>query len=324
MVAMGMGGPRKRAARLLAPFIVVIASPALAQDCPPGATQVGQERVGNKIRVFCKCSSSHGVRGQQCVLKFPEVDPASTISPKHVAFIKEELATLAARRDRLRRQLENIDKLRAQQDQYLREMGELRQQLIFDSAGHILRIAGTPELLAGIKGLSAADAETVARTTATLRAAFDAVANAQAGPDRERAREKAISASATAASQLAAMALPAPYGQPLSRAIATSGEIAKAATANRDPGKPLLTRVATRLDDLAAVYGTIDRRVGAMRAGVHTVGSAIVLWNIRHDRESIVEALVSSQRAKLAASQRLAATEGMIAFYETELKKVGQ
>jgi hypothetical protein len=69
-----------------------------------------------------------------------------------------------------------------------------------------------------------------------------------------------------------------------------------------------IQRALTALDGMAEITAALPP-VGVMRSGVNAAGNAIVYWHIQNDKESIVEALVSSQRAKLAYDDRLAATD---------------
>jgi hypothetical protein len=124
---------------------------------------------------------------------------------------------------------------------------------------------------------------------------------------------------------LAKLAAPTKEKEALSKVIEASFEAIKASNANQSAGeKPLVERMATALDGIAAIAGAVYAPLGAARSSVHATGGAIVLWKIQQDKESLVNALVSVQRARLAADQRVAATKEMIRFYEIELKKAGK
>jgi hypothetical protein len=158
-----------------------------------------------------------------------------------------------------------------------------------------------------------------------FKGAVDAVALAQAGQDRQRAREKALDAHGALLGQLAKMIGPAKEKEALSKLIEASFEAVKAMDANQKAdGAQLGERVAKALDSVAAIAGIAYAPLGAARSAVHATGAGIVLWRIEHDKQSLVDALVSSQRAKLAAQQRLVTTNELIKFYEIETKKAGK
>lgn len=294
-------------------------------DCPPGSTQVGVERNGDEEVTLCKCLKGYVGRGNQCVPKAPVVDPAFFVSRDHSEFVANELKTLRSRQERLEKQLKDLDKLSEEQNEYLQQMGELREQVVYDAIGDLLGVVSTTELLTKIPGVSLQAADDFADVAKVFRASVEVLASAQAGPDRERARDKAIDAHGTSLSQLAKLAAPTKEKEALSKFIEASFEAIKASNANQKAAdKPLTERVATALDGLAAIAGAVYAPLGAARSSVHATGGAIVLWKIQQDKESLVNALVSVQRARLAADQRLAATREMIKFYEIELQKAGK
>ncbi len=307
-----------------AALVVFLSSPVFA-DCPPGAQQLRVERVGDEERTLCKCLPGYVQRQGQCILKLPTVDPAFFVSAEQSALINGELVRLRARRDRLEKQLSDLEKLREEQDGYLQQMGEMREQMVYDCVGDLLAVVSTTELLTRIPGMSVQAAQEIAGATKLFKSAVDAVASAQAGPDRQRAREKALDAHASLLSQIAKTAGPAKEKEALSKFIEASFEVVKAMDAKRQvDGKPVAERVAKALDGIAAVAGVVYAPLGAARSAVHATGAGIVLWRIEHDKQSLVDALVSSQRAKLAAQQRLVTTNELIKFYEIETKKAGQ
>lgn len=304
-------------------FLLFLAAPALG-GCPPGSTEVSVNRVGDQKLTKCKCLPGYVARQNQCVPQPPTVDPAFFVTPAHLAFIKGELQTLRSRQERLEKQLADLAKLRDQQDSYLQQMGEMREQLVYDCVGDILSVVSTTELLTKIPGISVHAAEEFAGATKVFKSAIDAVASAQAGQDRDRAREKALSAHGTLLGQLANMVVPEKEREALSKLIEASFEVVKAMDANQKAdGQSVAVRVATALDGIVAVAGVAYAPLGAARSAVQATGAGIVLWKIQDDKQSLVDALVSSQRAKLAADQRLVATRESIKFYEIELRKAG-
>jgi len=313
-------------AGVAASFVVVLLLCGSAfGDCPPGSAQVGLERNGDEEITLCKCLPGFVARGNQCVPKLPVADPAFFVSREHSEFIAKELKTLRSRQERLEKQLKGLDKLREEQNEYLQQMGELREQVVYDAVGDLLGVVSTTELLTKIPRVSLQTADDVADVAKAFKASVEALASMQAGPDRERARDKAIEAHQTSLSQLAKLAAPIKEKEALSKVIDASFEAIKASNANQKAAdKPLVERVATALDGLAAIAGTVYAPLGAARSSVHATGGAIVLWKIQQDKESLVNALVSVQRARLAADQRLAATREMIKFYEIELQKAGK
>jgi hypothetical protein len=309
----------------VAVLMCICAQPLSAAPCPPGSEQISIDKTGDTVRTTCKCLPDYEVHDKQCVLKLPEVDPAFFVSDSHVQLLHTELAQFRARKARLRKQIDDLNALRDRQDDYLREMAEMRQQLVFDGVSDLLQVAGTPEFLGQIPNLSATDAEAITRSTALMKAAVDTVSHLQAGADRERAREKAADAAGKALGLLANILAPPRYKEALEKLIETSAEMLKTVDAIQSAAAaPTQERVAKALDGIAGMVGAVSAPIGAARAGVDAFGTAVTIYHIENDKQSIIEALVSSQRAKLAADQRLAATDQMIAFYEVELQKSGR
>ncbi len=308
---------------LISLFLVLLSVPVMGQ-CPPGAEQVGVERVGDEIRRSCKCLPGYVQRQGHCIPKPPTVDPSFFVSAEHAAFLSSELLRLRGRSARLEKQLADLEKLRDQQDGYLQQMGEMREQLVYDCVSDVLAVVSTTELLTKIPGISVQSAEGIAAAGKLFKSAVDAVASAQAGQDRQRAREKALDAHAGLLSQIAKTVGSQKEKEALSKFVEASFEVLKAVDANQKADAQLVERVAKAMDSVAAVAGAVYAPLGAARSGVHAVGAGIVLWRIEHDKQSIVDALVSSQRARLAAQQRLVATNELINFYEIESKKAGK
>jgi hypothetical protein len=308
-------------------FFALLSLPLRAEDCPPGAKFLRSERIGDEERTYCQCQDGHVARAGQCILKLPVVDPSFFATPSHTAFIESELARLRARKERLEKQIQQLNELREREDRYLQEMGEMREQLVYDAVGDLIAVVTTQEFLARVPGLSPQGAQEFSTSMRALRAAVDGVAYAQAGPDRERARQKALNVAATSLGLIANI-LPAASQEDreaLAAAIRISVESVRAvAPSEKKDSAPVQEQVRKGLDRLAGIAGAAYRPVGAARAAVNAVGAGIVIWNIQVDKESIVDALVSSQRAKLAADHRLATTQEMIGFYEIELKKTGK
>ncbi len=306
-------------------ILLACLSSTVLGDCPPGSKPVRVERVGDEEHTYCKCAEGYVAREGQCVLKMPTVDPAFFVSSDHAAFISDELQRLRERKGRLEKQLNNLNQLREEQDGYLQQMGEMRQQLIYDCVGDVLAVISTGELLARIPGLSLKSAEALSRTLKAFKVAVDSMAAAESGPDKQRAFEKTMDTRATTLSVIASMAAPAKEKEALSKFVESSYEVIKATQPDQyKEDKPLVERVAKALDGVAAITGALYWPLGVARSSVHATGAGIVLWRIQHDKESLVETLVSSQRAKLAADQRLAATNERIKFYEIEMKKSGK
>ncbi len=292
-----------------------------AEGCPPGYKLDHLERTETEVRTYCVCQPDHELQGRQCVFKLPAVP--SMISPVQEAQLKMEIAKLSARKKRLEQQLEFLNKLRSQQDQYLQEMGELREQVLYDSVGDLLGLASTEALLAKIPGLRPGDVLELSSGLRLLKTEVDAVASAAAGADRERARQKALGSAGTL---MAVVARVLPMGsdedrRAFSAVISASTEILKVPDPDLKNTTITWPRVAAALDSFAAIVGAVVPEVGGPRRIVHAAGDAIVVWRIQTDKESIQEALVSSQRAKLAAEQRLADTEASLQFYQLELRK---
>ena len=300
------------------------APPVRAADCGPGAQKIGVQHQGDKVVTTCKCAPTHAGFNRQCVLKLPSVGPSFFVSDEHTAFVRSELEQLRAREARLTAQLGSLNALRSKQDAYLQEMGELRQQLVFDTVSDVLKVVGTKKFLEQIPNLPAADIALIGQHTAAMKAAIDAVAAAQAGPNRARAFAKVTDATAGALAVINRLAIPAEQREKLSTSISILAQTVKAVDANRRAAdEPTRQRVAKALDSLAGIAGAAVPVVGAAKSAVNAAGNLYVIYRINGDKESIVEALVSAQRAKLACDQRLAATQRQIAFYEIEMKKAG-
>lgn len=301
------------------------AAPARAAEppaCPPGTTEVGIETVGEVKHRLCRCADGHFARDNQCVPRMPGLDPAVLVSDQHVAFVLRELDRLKSRRTRLEGQLDKIYQLRGSQDRYLQEMGMMREQLAYDCLGDVLSIVGATDVLQRI-GLSAADVETASTAIAMVRTALEGVAASRSGPDRDRATDKVVDATSRSISMIARISRPPEASEAISKMIEATAEAAKAKWANdREFNAPSKARILTALDGIARVIGTASPMVGTLRTGISIMGNSYVLLHIQNDKQSIQEALVSSQRAKLAADQRLATTKEMIRFYETEMNRV--
>lgn len=283
------------------------------------------ERTAEEVRTYCKCLPDHVGRNGQCVPKLPAVEPAFFTSPEHAVFIQEELTRLRSRQERLEKQLENLESLSEKEDAYLQEMGEMREQVLYDGVGDLLSVVSTKEFLGVVPKLSAGNAEDLGKAAKLMKSAVDSLAAAQSGKDRERQREKSVDAAGTSLALLARVAAPPARKEALSKLIEVSAETLKFSAAWKSgEGSLSIELVAKTLDNLAAIAGAVYEPLGAARASVQATGAGIVIWHIQTDKQAIVEALVSAQRAKLAADQRLAATREMIRFYETELKKTGR
>jgi hypothetical protein len=318
--------PRRMKAALFGSvaLLLILTSPVFG-DCPPGSTQSRVERVGDEERTYCKCLPGYVNRQGQCVLKPPTVDPEFFVSPEHLQFVEGELQTLRARQARLENQLGKLDQLRAEQDGYLQEMGEMREQLVYDAIGDTLGVISTTQLLTKVPGLALQQADEIAKAAKVFKAAVEALAHAQSGPDRDRARKKALDAHSTSISLLAKIALPENQKEAISTLVKVSFEVVKAVDANNQTdSKPLGERVRTTMDGIMGVAGAVYAPLGATRSLINATGAGIVLWKIKQDKESLVDALVSIQRARLAADQRLATTRESIKFYELELQKAGK
>lgn len=296
-----------------------------AADCPPGAAWAGERRSGDQVITSCKCSPDHKKSSQQCVLKMPVISPGLFVDPLHVWFIERELAELRQRQTRLQKQMDKLNALKSKQNEYLQQMGEMRQQVIFDGVSSALKVVSSQEFVRHLSGISPGDAEMLVRSTTALKAAIDAVAQTQAGPDRERARAKAVEAAASALTVVGRLALPPAQREALSQVIDVSGETVKTASSVQlTAGEALGKRVSKAFEGAAGILGAAVPAIGVPVAVFETAAAGFVVYRINSDKEAIVNALVSAQRAKLACDQRLAATQDQIAFYEIELKKAGR
>jgi len=305
-------------------FLFLPAVPARADDCPPGSVRIHVERTEDEERIACKCQPGYVARQRQCVPLLPTLS-GSFISPDQIALIQRELNAARSRQERLSREIAKLDRLRQDEDDYLQEIGEIREQLLYDSVSDILSVVSNDELLSHVRLRSVQDAERLAQAAKALKASVDAVAAAQSGEERARRREKAYAAAGGALSVVAALSVPESEREALATAIEVSAEVMKAVDpARHENAARLRDRVARALDDLAGIAGAAYKPLAVGRSAVNLAGSAVVGWQLRTDKDAIVEALVSGQRAKLAADQRLAATESLIAFYETELRRAGK
>lgn len=309
----------------VAVLLLFFSKPLYSDDCPPGSVAVRVERSGDEERTYCKCQPGYVARHGQCVLSMPVVDPAAFVSPEQVAFLELEMDRLTARKARLSREMDKLNLLRENEDGYLQELGEMREQLVYDSVSDMLSIVSAGEFLSRVPNLKPQEAARLGQALKLMKADVDAVAAALAGKNRDRARDKATTAVGGVLSLVAQLSLPESEKEAFSTAIKVSAETLKAVDPNRKPDTgPLRDRVAAAMDRFAGVLGVDYQPVGLARAAVHAGGSAIVIWHIQTDKEAIQDALVSSQRAKLAVDQRLAATEELMNFYQMELKKAGK
>lgn len=298
--------------------------PAGAAECPPGRVVQKVVQSEDAIQTFCKCDVGYIPRGRVCIRKLPEVDPAFFVSVEHASFVRAELERLRAKRARIAAQLAKLEQLRSDQDRYLEEMGRMREQVMYDGFGGLLSVLSSKIFLDRIPGLSTTDARELTAGLRLMKTAIDAVAMEQAGPDRDRARRKALDACKTALGTIAALTVPDGYKDQFKKTIDAAFESIKAADTNwKAVDAPMRDRVTKALDGVASITGALVPPVGMAWSGINATGNAIVYWQIQNDKESISEALVSSQRAKLAYDNRLAATDELIGFYEVEAAKAG-
>ncbi|KJC49397.1 hypothetical protein UP09_06675 [Bradyrhizobium sp. LTSP885] len=317
-----MGGWVIRHGYLLLIVPAVFAGSVRAAECPPGRVIDKVEETEDAVRTFCKCDVDRVPHGRACIYRTPTVDPAFFVSPEHAAFVRAELERLRVKRAKIAAQFAKLEQLRADQDRYLQEMGEMREQVMYDGLSDLLSVVSSKVVADGIPGLSPTDARELTTGLRLMKTAVDVESTELAGDNRDRARRKAIDACKTALGTLATLTMPDSYRDPIKRTIDATAESIKAADVNwKAADAPMRQRVVTALDGIAAITGAIVPLVGTARSGVNAAGNAIVLWHIQNDKESIVEALVSSQRARLAYDNRLAATDEMIRFYEVEAKK---
>jgi uncharacterized protein YigA (DUF484 family) len=304
--------------------MTALSTPAGAAECPPGRVVQKVVESEDSTQTFCKCDVGHIPRGRACIRKMPEVDPAFFVSAEHASFVRAELERLRAKRAKIAAQLAKLEQLRSEQDRYLQEMGLMREQVMYDGLSDMLSVVSSKVVLDRIPGLSPADARELTAGLRLMKTVIDAVAMEQAGPDRDRARRKALDASKTALGTIATLTIPDSYKDAFKKTIDATLESIKASDANwKAVDAPMRARVVKALDGMAAITGALVPPVGVARSGINAAGNAIVYWHIQNDKESIVEALVSSQRAKLAYDNRLSATDEMIRFYEVEVRKAG-
>lgn len=322
---------RSRSVRLgglLLVFSTLVIAPVQAAECPPGRIVKGVETTESATHITtqtaCGCAPNHVPRNRVCIPRMPEIDPAFFVSAEHASFVRSELERLRGKRARITLQLTKLEQLREQQDRYLQEMGRMREQVLYDGLSDLLSVASSKVFLDLIPRLSAADARELAAGLRLMKTSIDAVAMEQAGPDRDRARKKALDVSKTALGTLASLTMPESYRDALKKTIDATFETIKASDANfKAVDAPMRERVVKALDGMAAITGALVPLVGAIRSGVNAAGNGYVYWHIQNDKESIVEALVSAQRAKLAYDNRLVATDEMIKFYEVEARRAG-
>ncbi|HEY4941712.1 MAG TPA: hypothetical protein VII56_09790 [Rhizomicrobium sp.] len=250
------------------------------------------------------------------------VDPVALDSHWHAQFVQDEVNRLRARKQKLEAERDRLLALRSNQDAYLREMGEMREKLVYDGVGDILSLVVSPAILGKLKGLSPRDAKEFAAGVNSLHVLLDVVAAAAAGADRDRAREKAQSAITGTLELIGELEIPAETRDVLSKAI-------KLVASGMDDvstksGDGVSHQFAQQADSLAQMLGAAVKPIGIARDSIDLFGSAYILWRMRGDTEAIVDSLVSAQRAVLANDKRLGDTENALAFYETELLKARQ
>jgi len=327
-----MRGWSVRLGGLLLVFSTFVIAPVQAAECPPGRIVKGVETTESATHITtqtaCGCAPNHVPRNRVCIPRMPEIDPAFFVSAEHASFVRSELERLRGKRARITLQLTKLEQLREQQDRYLQEMGRMREQVLYDGLSDVLTLASSKVLLDRIPGLSSRDASELAAGLRTMKAAVDAVAMGQAGPDRDRALKKALDASKTALGTLATLTIPESQKDAFKKTIEVTFETIKAADTNwKAADAPMRERVVKALDSMAAITGAVVPPIGAARSAINATGNAegnaYVYWHIQNDKESIVEALVSAQRAKLAYDNRLVATDEMIKFYEVEARRAG-
>ena len=279
-------------------------------------------------RTACGCAPNHVPRGRVCIHRMPEVDPAFFVSAEHASFVRSELERLREKRAKITAQLAKLEQLREQQDRYLQEMGRMREQVMYDGLSNLLSLGSSKVLLDRIPGLSPRAASELATGLRALKITVDAAAMAQAGPDRERARKKALDVSKTALGALAGVAVPESHKEAFRKLIELTFETIKVADTDwKGADASMRERAVKAADSIAAITGVFMPQVGAARSVINATGNAAgnayVYWHIQNDKESIVEALVSAQRAKLAYDNRLVATDEMLKFFEVEARRAG-
>src|SRR5215467_12873787 len=165
--------------------VTVLATPAGAAECPPGRVVDKVVETQDERQTFCKCDFDRVPQGRACIHKMPEIAPGFFVSPEHAAFVRAELARLRAKKAKIAAQLAKLNQLRADQSRYLQELGEMREQVMYDGLSDLLSLASSKVVLDRIPGLSAADARELTAGLRLMKTAIDAVAMEQAGPDRE-------------------------------------------------------------------------------------------------------------------------------------------
>jgi hypothetical protein len=79
-------------------------------------------------------------------LKLPSVDPAFFTSPDQTAFLRNEVERLQPRKQKLEREIEKLNRPHEGQQEYRKEMNEMREQLVYDSVRDLVAVAGGKEV----------------------------------------------------------------------------------------------------------------------------------------------------------------------------------
>ena len=82
------------------------------------------------------------------------VDPAFFTSPDQTAFLRDELERLLSPRQKLEREIEKLNRQGEGPQEYLKEMNEMREQLVYASVGDQVSVPGGKEV-AGPKFVAA-------------------------------------------------------------------------------------------------------------------------------------------------------------------------
>lgn len=229
---------------------------------------------------------------------------------KHIAAERAELAALEDRYARLDHVYQMILRESDAQRDNEREHDALRDEVTQDLVSDSLGGLQSKYFLGALKTrlhLTRHDVEELKALFGQLRdaadayAAYEAAKSASAHPHDDaaldRLREKALTLMNAVTVRAAGLALPHAVKEDVERLINLEFELVKGATAPPTEG-PVLTQVASALDQIAAMAGAVDPEFGALRSAGNALDGFVAFAYVQHDAAAIDAAGFSLARAR--------------------------
>jgi hypothetical protein len=294
--------------------ICVYTQPALAQQSkkvPKGYVKIGEtdteiiyQLIGDK----------------------PSIDPGDFVTEHERQFVKAQISALKVKKKSFEDQLRGIERIRAEQTLYAKDMDQLRQQLILDNAVHAFNVieAGLSALAANGK-LTAEQEAQIKRLLTTTKGATQALSAETAGQDQTRQLNKAADAAFTLKNlaDVSEKIMSAEQSKAFRNAIDTLPKLLRISEqmAKSRPAEDTLKMYIESLDDALDAAGNFFYPLKAARSTAHILDGEVAMWMIRQDRGAIEDAFVRSSTAKRYYLNRIAEVDERLAFYEERQRR---